>query len=94
MKQGFWWEFVARVHRGGYSIVEIPVVHRLRAAGVTQVYKASKMPGIFFRHFTALFKIAAQTGGAATRQAQPQLLPGSPSVTVSSSQVGYPAQRA
>ena len=27
MKQGFWWEFVARVHRAAYSIVEIPVQH-------------------------------------------------------------------
>src|SRR6202012_4829885 len=60
MKQGFWWEFVARVHRAGYSIVEIPVKHRLRAAGVTQVYKASKMPGIFFRHVAAIFKIYSQ----------------------------------
>lgn len=61
MKQGFWWEFVARVHRAGYSIAEIPVRHRLRAAGVTQVYKASKMPGIFIRHVAALFKIWSQT---------------------------------
>jgi dolichol-phosphate mannosyltransferase len=61
MKQGFWWEFVARVHRGGYSIREIPVQHRLRAAGVTQVYKAKKMPGIFIRHVIAIFKIWAQT---------------------------------
>ena len=61
MKQGFWWEFVARVHRGGYSILEIPVAHRLRAAGVTQVYHVKKMPGIFFRHVLAIFKIHAET---------------------------------
>jgi dolichol-phosphate mannosyltransferase len=61
MKQGFWWEFVARVHRGGYSIYEIPVAHRLRAAGVTQVYQAKKMPGIFIKHVIAIFKIRAQT---------------------------------
>jgi dolichol-phosphate mannosyltransferase len=61
MKQGFWWEFVARVHRGGYSIFEIPVAHRLRAAGVTQVYHAKKMPGIFIKHVLAIFKIWAQT---------------------------------
>lgn len=61
MKEGFWWEFVARVHRRGYSILEIPVKHRLRAAGVTQVYKFSKMPGIFFRHVAAIFHIWAQT---------------------------------
>jgi glycosyltransferase involved in cell wall biosynthesis len=72
MKQGFWWEFVARVHRRGYSIREIPVRHRLRAAGVTQVYQVRKMPGIFVRHVLAIFKIWAQTrGGQARASASP-----------------------
>jgi hypothetical protein len=44
MQQGFWWEFVARVHRGGYRIAELPVHHRLRSAGETQVYRWSRMP--------------------------------------------------
>jgi len=61
MQQGFWWEFVARAHRRGYSIRELPVHHRLRAAGVTQVYRWSKMPGIFFRHVAAIFRIRAET---------------------------------
>jgi glycosyltransferase involved in cell wall biosynthesis len=61
MKEGFWWEFVARVHRGGYRIYEIPVKHRLRAAGVTQVYKVKKMPGIFIKHVLAIFRIREQT---------------------------------
>jgi dolichol-phosphate mannosyltransferase len=61
MKQGFWWEFIARIHRKGYTIYEIPVKHRLRAAGVTQVYKVNKMPGIFFRHVAAIFRIDKQT---------------------------------
>ena len=30
MQQGFWWEFVARTHRRGYSIKELPIHHRLR----------------------------------------------------------------
>jgi hypothetical protein len=37
MKQGFWWKFVAHVHRRGYTIKEVPVYHCLRTAGVTQV---------------------------------------------------------
>jgi dolichol-phosphate mannosyltransferase len=61
MQQGFWWEFVARVHRSGYRILELPVNHRLRVAGVTQVYKWKKMPGIFFRHVAALFQIRSET---------------------------------
>ena len=64
MKEGFWWEFVARAHRRGYKILEIPIHHRLRSAGKTQVYKWSKMPGIFFRHVAAIWTI-----WKATRQA-------------------------
>jgi glycosyltransferase involved in cell wall biosynthesis len=61
MKEGFWWEFVARAHRRGFTIRELPVNHQLRATGVTQVYKWSKMPGIFFRHVAALLKIWRDT---------------------------------
>lgn len=61
MKQGFWWEFVARVHRRGFTIKELPVHHRLRSAGVTQVYHWTKMPGIFFRHVAAIFRIWSET---------------------------------
>ena len=61
MKQGFWWEFVARVHRRGYTIRELPVHHRERLAGATQVYRWRKMPGIFFRHVAAIFRIWAET---------------------------------
>lgn len=70
MQQGFWWEFVARVHTMGYTIRELPVHHRLRAAGVTQVYKFKKMPGIFLRHVAALFTIRAECR-ARTRTAAP-----------------------
>jgi len=63
MQQGFWWEFVARSHRRGYSIKEVAVHHRSRAAGVTQVYKLRKLPRIGWTHFLALFKIWSQTRG-------------------------------
>ncbi|MGA2259693.1 MAG: glycosyltransferase family 2 protein [Thermoguttaceae bacterium] len=61
MQQGFWWEFMARAHRRGFSIRELPVQHRERFAGDTQVYKLRKLPGIGVRHFAALFKIWRQT---------------------------------
>ena len=67
MQQGFWWEFVARVHARGYRIEELPIEHRRRAAGVTQVYRLKKLPGIGYRHFRALFRIwkqARSTGRA------------------------------
>jgi glycosyltransferase involved in cell wall biosynthesis len=61
MEQGFWWEYVARVYRLGYTLKELPVNHRIRAGGTTQVYKICKMPGIFMRHFLAIFRIWKQT---------------------------------
>jgi dolichol-phosphate mannosyltransferase len=64
MKEGFWWEFVARVHRHGFTLREIPIQHRLRAAGVTQVYGWRKMPGIFLRHVAALWTIWRETRAA------------------------------
>ncbi len=67
MQQGFWWEFVARIYRRGYTVQELPVNHRLRAAGTTQVYKLSKLPGIGWRHFVALFKIWSQTRPASAK---------------------------
>lgn len=73
MQQGFWWEFAARVHRGGYSIEEIPIHHRQRAAGVTQVYRLKKLPGIAYRHFLALFRILLETRAPEHRRAAPAL---------------------
>lgn len=61
MEQGFWWEFVARVHRRGYSIQELPINHRVRSAGETQVYSLRKLPGIGWRHFRALGRIWRET---------------------------------
>jgi glycosyltransferase involved in cell wall biosynthesis len=57
LAQGFWWEFVARVWAAKYSIQEIPVNHRVRAAGQTQVYRFSRMPRIGWTHLTGLVKI-------------------------------------
>ena len=61
MPQGFWWEFAARVHRRGYKIKELPVHHRLRAAGVTRVFHWRRMPGIFLQHVAAIFRVWAET---------------------------------
>jgi dolichol-phosphate mannosyltransferase len=63
MQQGFWWEFVARVHRRGFSLREMPVNHRGRTAGETQVYRLRRLPGIGYRYLVALFKIWRQTRG-------------------------------
>ena len=61
MQQGFWWEFVARAYRRGYRMHEIPVRHRPRRAGKTQVYHFGRMPGIFVRHVIAIFRVWSET---------------------------------
>lgn len=61
MQEGFWWEFVARAHRRGFRIAELPVHHRFRSAGITQVYRWKKMPGIFLKHVAGVFRIWAET---------------------------------
>jgi len=58
--QGFWWEFTARAYKHRFSFLEIPVNHRLRFAGETQVYKPRKMLLIGIKHAIALFKIFFQ----------------------------------
>jgi len=55
LKQGFWWEFVARAAALQLRIVETPVRHRVRTSGVTQVYRASKVPRIAAEHLLGLF---------------------------------------
>jgi dolichol-phosphate mannosyltransferase len=57
MRQGFWWEWTARSIRHRFVMTEIPVHHRPRLHGVSQVYGFRKMPGIFLRHVAALIKI-------------------------------------
>ena len=73
MQQGFWWEFMARVYRLGFTFSELPVCHRDRAAGVTQVYRLGKLPGIGYRHFMALFRILRETRAQNMRPARPAL---------------------
>lgn len=57
LKEGFWWEFIARTHSRGFTIHEVPIEHRKRFAGNTQVYKFSKMPRIFISHLLGIICI-------------------------------------
>jgi dolichol-phosphate mannosyltransferase len=57
LKQGFWWEFCARCTAANLRIKQIPVAHRPRAAGETQVYKPTKVPRIAYEHILGLFKL-------------------------------------
>ena len=68
LSQGFWWELVARASGSGKSIVEIPVAHRRRAAGETQVYRLSKIPKIGWSHVIGLLRIWRQQRRATSRR--------------------------
>jgi glycosyltransferase involved in cell wall biosynthesis len=55
LRQGFWWEFNARAFAHGLRVVQVPVRHRRRAAGETQVYRLRKIPLIAYEHVLGLF---------------------------------------
>jgi glycosyltransferase involved in cell wall biosynthesis len=57
LQQGFWWEFNARAQAAGLSIVQVPVRHRARMAGNTQVYKLRKLPRIAGGHLKGLIEL-------------------------------------
>lgn len=54
LEQGFWWEFYARASSLGVKIVEAPIEHRVRAAGVSVVYRPTKIPVIAYKHIVGL----------------------------------------
>ena len=54
---GFWWEFQTRISKRGVGVIEVPVNHRARAAGETQVYAWKKIPKIVYTHLVGLHKL-------------------------------------
>jgi dolichol-phosphate mannosyltransferase len=54
---GFWWEFQTRVSKRGLKVIEIPINHRNRLAGQTQVYSLKKIPRIVTTHLLGLYKL-------------------------------------
>jgi len=57
LKQGFWWEFMARAVAAHLRIKEVPVCHRPRAGGRTQVYRPTKVPRIAAEHLLGLLTL-------------------------------------
>ncbi|MFO1162899.1 MAG: glycosyltransferase family 2 protein [Reyranellaceae bacterium] len=62
LKQGFWWEFVARATALDLVIKETPVRHRARSSGTTQVYRPTKIPRIALEHLVGLWKLRRELG--------------------------------
>ena len=57
LKQGFWWEFLARAVAEGARLAEVPVRHRPRAAGRSRVYGLTELPAIACSHVLGLFRL-------------------------------------
>jgi glycosyltransferase involved in cell wall biosynthesis len=57
LKQGFWWEFVARASALRLRIVQTPVRHLVRKSGMTQVYRPTKVPRFAAEHLLGLWKL-------------------------------------
>ncbi len=57
LSYGFWWEFQAWRDSHGLEVIEVPIPHRLRASGNTQVYKLSKIIQIAWTHLLGLVKL-------------------------------------
>jgi glycosyltransferase involved in cell wall biosynthesis len=60
LKQGFWWEFAARAEALGLRIEQIPVAHRRRTSGTTQVYRPGKIPRIAWEHLRGLSRLKTE----------------------------------
>lgn len=57
LNYGFWWEFQIRINAAGLNVKELPVNHRDRISGQTQVYQVKKLPKIVSSHLKGLMKL-------------------------------------
>ena len=51
---GFWWEFQVRLKSKGLRVIEVPINHRQRLDGQTQVYTIKRLPRIVKSHLLGL----------------------------------------
>jgi dolichol-phosphate mannosyltransferase len=54
---GFWWEFQQRIASRGLKVIEVPISHRSRIAGETQVYTLDRLPKIVKTHLVGLWTL-------------------------------------
>lgn len=57
LTEGFWWGFVGMCIKKKITMQEIPINHRDRLMGDTQVYKLKKIPSIAIRNLFGLFQL-------------------------------------
>jgi glycosyltransferase involved in cell wall biosynthesis len=63
LKQGFWWEFVARAQSLGARITEVPVSHRPRSKGESRVYTGLALFREGLAHIKSLFVLRRELRG-------------------------------
>ena len=70
LEQGLWWEFTARATQLHLRVNEVPVHHRARSAGETQVYRLGALPRIGLSHILGLLTLWRQAPDQAERAKQ------------------------
>jgi dolichol-phosphate mannosyltransferase len=60
LSYGFWWEFQIRINAAGLKVKQLPVNHRNRITGQTQVYKVNKLPKIVVSHLNGLYRLKCE----------------------------------
>lgn len=69
MGESFWTEFTIRACRNGVRFVEVPVTHRKRLRGDTNVYKSDKLFGIIFSQLRGMFMLWKEIGSKRVKSA-------------------------
>ncbi|MCL4374993.1 glycosyltransferase family 2 protein [Patescibacteria group bacterium] len=57
LKEGFWWGFVAMCVKNKIPLIELPIHHRARLNGNTQVYRVVRLPKIIWSNLFGLIRL-------------------------------------
>lgn len=57
LQEGFWWGFIGMCVKNNLLLYEIPINHRARIDGKTQVYLPNKIPSIALRNLLGLLRL-------------------------------------
>lgn len=57
MQESFWTEFTIRAFNKGFSMAEVPVAHRSRLHGSTNVYRVNRLLRIILSQFSGMLKL-------------------------------------
>jgi len=57
LHEGFWWGFIGTCLKFSISVMELPIHHRARLKGKTQIYSLKRMPSLAMRNIVGLFAL-------------------------------------